>query len=187
MYFTTNVTFLEKICSGDEVSWEQFKKIYSPLIRSCGFYWKLSPAECDELIQEVMISFFRRSGTFKYDPQRGSFRSYLRTIARNSTFAILRRRSDNVPESEVQNSVMDLAFDEQWDNEWHNHLFSEALKVLERDMDAISFRSFHAYVIEGKKPADVAAMFGISVNAVYINKCRALEHLRRTVKMLDKL
>ena len=187
MSFTTNVTFLEKICSGDEVSWEQFKKIYSPLIRSCGFYWKLSPVECDELVQEVMIAFFKRSGTFKYDPQRGSFRSYLRTIARNGTFSILQRRSDTPPEQERQNRVMDLAFDEQWDSEWRNHLFSEALKVLERDMDAISFRSFYEYVIEEKKPAEVADSLGISVNAVYINKCRALEHLRRTIKMLDQL
>lgn len=187
MSFTTNVTFLEKICSGDEVSWEQFKQIYSPLIRSCGFYWKLSETECDDLVQEVMISFFKRSGTFKYDRSKGSFRSYLCTIARNSTFAILRKRSDNLSNADEINSVMDLAFAEQWDAEWHNHLFSEALKVLEREMEAISYRSFYAYVIEGRKPTEISEDLGISVNAIYINKCRALEHLRRTVKMLDQL
>ena len=36
-------------------------------------------------------------------------------------------------------------------------------------------------------PNKVAAELGISVNAVYINKCRALEHLRRTIRELEKL
>ena len=187
MSLDTSVTFLEKICSGDEISWEQFKKIYSPLIRSCGFHWKLSAAECDELIQEVMISFFKRSKSFKYDREKGSFRSYLRIIARNATFAMLKKRSGD--ESNVNDTpgMLDLAFDEQWDAEWHNHLYVQALKLLQNEMEAVSFRAFYLYVIEGRSPAAVAAELGISVNAVYINKSRALEHLRRTVKMLNQL
>ena len=43
------------------------------------------------------------------------------------------------------------------------------------------------YAMENRPPAEVAKELGISVNAVYINKCRALDFLRRTVHELEKL
>jgi DNA-directed RNA polymerase specialized sigma24 family protein len=43
------------------------------------------------------------------------------------------------------------------------------------------------YVVEELPPAEVAAKLGVSVNAVYINKCRALEHLRRMIRELEKM
>jgi DNA-directed RNA polymerase specialized sigma24 family protein len=54
-------------------------------------------------------------------------------------------------------------------------------------MEPISFRSFEMYVMEELPANEVAATLGISVNAVYINKCRAIEHLRRTIRELEKL
>ena len=77
MSFTTDVSFLEKISDGDEVSWEKFKEIYSPLIRYCGHEWGLNAVETDELVQDVMVSFFMGSKTFRYDRSKGKFRSYL--------------------------------------------------------------------------------------------------------------
>ena len=90
MSLTTNITLLEKITDGDEISWNKFYEIYSPLIRTSGEQWHLNESECDELVQDVMVNFFKRAKTFRYDRSRGSFRSYLRTIARNSTFSLLK-------------------------------------------------------------------------------------------------
>lgn len=187
MSLTTDITFLKKIIDGDEISWDNFHRIYSPLIRSCGSHWGLNELECDELVQEVMICFFNNSHAFIYDRTKGSFRSYLRTVARNSVFSILKKRSDWDEERDSQEKFLDYAFDEKWDSEWHNYLFTESLKILKDEMEDISYRSFCMYVLEEKSPAQVASALGISVNAVYVNKCRALEHLRRSVRMLEKL
>ena len=185
MSLTTNVTFLEKIIDGDEISWDNFSAIYSPLIRECGKQWALSEDECDELVQEVLITFFSNSKTFKYDRSKGKFRSYLRNTARKHTFAILKRRdADKLPGND---SLLDYAFDEKWDAEWHNFLCAEALKILATEMEELSYRSFYMYVMEEIPPADVAAKLGISINAVYVNKSRALEHLRRTIRTLECL
>ena len=43
------------------------------------------------------------------------------------------------------------------------------------------------YVIEEIPPQKVAAELGISINAVYINKSRAIEHLRQIIRQLDRL
>ncbi len=185
---TTSVTFLERITAGDEISWNQFMEIYSPLIRLVGGDWGLSAVERDELVQDVMVNFFKASRNFRYDKGRGSFRAYLRTIVRNCVFAIIRKREHDIgcPDKEPSASV-DCAFEEKWDSEWRNHLLGEALNVLKREMDAISYRAFYRYAIEGEDPSRVAAELGLSVNAVYVNKCRALGRLRHIVRQLDTL
>lgn len=187
MQYTTNVTLLEKVIAGDELSWEAFRNNYAPLIRCCGEEWKLTPVECDELVQDVMINFFKASASFHYDRQKGHFRSYLRTIARNSVFALLRKRRSSTAERDDAAPLLDYAFDEKWDIEWYNYLCSEALGLLKKEMEPISYESFYKYVIEGMPPAEVASRLGITVNAVYINKSRAVERLRKTVKKLEEL
>lgn len=187
MSFTTDVSFLEKISDGDEVSWEKFQEIYSPLIRYCGHEWGLSGTEIDELVQDVMVSFFMGSQTFRYDRSKGKFRSYLQEIAKNRIFAILRKRQAYSVGDNENAALMDYAFDEKWDSEWHNYLCSEACKLLQKEMEPVSYRSFYMYVMEEIPAVEVAARLGISVNAVYINKCRAMEHLRRTIRELEKL
>ena len=187
MSFTTDVSFLEKITEGDEVSWEKFKEIYSPLICYCGHEWGLNALETDELVQEVMISFFMGAKTFRYDRSKGKFRSYLQEIAKNKIFAILRKRQGTAAELSANPALIDYAFDEKWDAEWHSYLCAEAFKLLEKEMEPISFRSFQMYVVEEIPAVQVASRLGISVNAVYINKCRAMEHLRRTLRELEKL
>ena len=187
MSLTTNITLLEKITDGDEISWNRFYEIYSPLIRTSGEQWHLNESECDELVQDVMVNFFKRAKTFRYDRSRGSFRSYLRTIARNSTFSLLKKRPGGQNITAGNEALMDLAFDEKWDAEWHKHLCSEALKVLQQCMEKLSYQSFYMYVIEEIPPQKVAAELGISINAVYINKSRAIEHLRQIIRQLDRL
>jgi RNA polymerase sigma-70 factor (ECF subfamily) len=187
MSLTTNVTLLEKIISGDEISWDTFQKMYSPLIRKCGCQWGLNDDECDELIQEVMLTFFCDCHTFKYDRTKGRFREYLRSIARSNTFSLLKKRDASRHLTGSNEPLLDYAFDEKWDAEWHNYLFQEALNILQRDMEDLSFRSFRMYAVEQMPPAEVAAELGISVNAVYVNKSRALAHLRQTIRLLDSM
>ena len=187
MSFTTDVSFLEKITDGDEISWGKFYDIYSPLIRYCGREWGLSESENEELVQDVMVGFFMGAKTFRYDRSKGKFRSYLQEIAKTKIFAILKKRPSGTAEHFANGALLEFAFDEKWDTEWHNYLCAEAFKLLKKEMEELSFRSFYMYVMLDMPPAEVARQLGLSVNAVYINKCRALEFLRRTVHELERL
>ena len=83
--------------------------------------------------------------------------------------------------------LIDCAFDEKWDAEWHNYLLTEAIRVMQSDMEPLSWLSFERYVLRNEPPAKVASELGITVNAVYINKSRTLDQLRRVVRQLEKL
>ena len=186
MSFTTSLTMLEKIAEGDEISWNRFAEMYSPLIRVCGRSWGLTVAERGELVQDVLVNFFKASKTFRYDRLKGRFRTYLRTIVRNCTFAIIRKRGD-VADDAACMKLIDCAFDEKWDAEWHNYLLSEAIRVMQSEMEPLSWLSFERYVLRNEPPAKVANELGVTVNAVYINKSRTLDQLRRVVRQLEKL
>ena len=186
MALTTDVTLLERITAGDEISWNQFHEIYSPLIRLFGADWGLDGADCDELVQDVMVNFFKASRVFRYDRVRGSFRAYLRAIVRSCVLNLLRRRGSGGEAGENTEAV-DCAFEEKWDAEWYNHLLGEALKVLRSELDQLAYQCFYRYAIAGDPPELVARELGISVNAVYVNKCRALARLRSIVRQLNTL
>jgi RNA polymerase sigma factor (sigma-70 family) len=185
MSLTTKITLLEKISSGDEVSWETFRNMYAPLIRNCGIEWHLTDCECDELIQDVMVEFFKQHDSFCYDRLNGRFRDYLCKIARDATFALLKRRKENAMSS-TNEALMDYAWEEKWHSEWRNYLYTEALRILQGEMEKLTFESFRRYVLLGQAPCKVAEDLNITVNAVYVNKCRTLDHLRRIIKMLDE-
>ena len=62
MAFTTQGSLLSAIRRGDEIGWVDFHNTYKRLIAICGKEdYGLNPNEVDELIQLVMIAFFRKS------------------------------------------------------------------------------------------------------------------------------
>ena len=80
MAFTTRKSLLSKIIKGDEVAWEEFYRIYTPLIIVRGGDHNLSYEEKEELIQETVLSVFKGKDRFRYDPAKGKFRNYLKRI-----------------------------------------------------------------------------------------------------------
>ena len=91
-YPTTSKTLLDKLQSGDAVSWTEFFDRYRGIIVSLGNLKGLTPEECDDLVQEVMLCFFKNSKTFVFNPQIARFRTYFGRIIQARIFDLLRRR-----------------------------------------------------------------------------------------------
>jgi RNA polymerase sigma-70 factor (ECF subfamily) len=58
-------------------------------------------------------------------------------------------------------------------------LFRRAVQLLRSEFEERSWRAFWRVVVEGQRPADVAAELGMTVNAVYVAKSRILHRLRQ--------
>ena len=92
MAFTTRGSLLSAIRRGDEVSWDEFYRMYRPLILLRGGDLRLNQTEKEELVQLVMLSFFRTARTFHYDKSLGRFRDYLKRIIQNKACDLMRKR-----------------------------------------------------------------------------------------------
>ena len=90
---TTHATLLTRISGeGDPAAWQEFCARYGEVIRGFVLRRGGQPAEADDVMQDVLISLTKAMPNFHYDPARGKFRSYLKTLV---VRAVYRRTFQN--------------------------------------------------------------------------------------------
>jgi RNA polymerase sigma factor (sigma-70 family) len=164
--------------------------------------------EADDIIQDTLIAVCAALPSYRYAPEeKGYFHNYLTGILRNKALRQLhkgqrqaeiademrrsrgdapqcmanggRARSPSVPQSAIQ------ATDEQ---AWRETLVEIALQQLMSD-ESIQSRTRQVFLrvaVNGEKPDDVAAAFGIERNAVDQIKNRMMPRLKKIVAALEK-
>lgn len=72
---------IERCLHGDNGAWEHLVRSHTRLVYGACYRFTGRPEEATDLTQEVFLRVFRRLSTF--DPQSGSFRTWLLRLARN--------------------------------------------------------------------------------------------------------
>ena len=177
--FGTRSSFLDKIRSGDETAWFDFHRRYVKMIHHIGIQRGLSNAECDDLMIEVMLIFWKKMDNFVYDPNRGKFRSYLGKIAELLSLKILRNDRKN-PSLELPCEYpadVDVASME----EWNEYLMSRALEDLRASVDTITYQAFYMLVFQRRSVAEVSAVTRKSANTIYGIRSRCVKKLKKII------
>ncbi len=186
MAFTTDKTLLQRIKDGDQVSWEEFFRIYRRLIWVCGDDFQLTPHERQELIQLVMIEVFKSQPNFNYDRSKGRFRDYLRKIIMRQALKLRRKRTPLGAVEVEELETGEEEFEGKWQDEWRTHVLAEAMELLKRKMEPVTFQIFEMYALREMPAAEVALQVGVSANTVYIAKSRGAAILRQIIATLDE-
>src|SRR5438105_2439540 len=61
----------------DAASWREFFDLYWKLIYNTARRAGLNDSEAEDVVQETLITISKKIGEFRYDPHRGSFKSWL--------------------------------------------------------------------------------------------------------------
>ena len=80
----------------DQQAWAEFDDRYGPMIRGWCRHW--FPRETEDMVQDVFSELVNRLRTFEYDPARGRFRGWLKTLT-HRLMADLKGRAAGVPRS----------------------------------------------------------------------------------------
>ncbi len=192
--YKTRPTLLERVKDfRDEQSWQEFNRLYRPLIR-CFLYKVGVPREhVPDLTQEVMQIVLNQIPDFQYDPEKGSFRGWLYVVTANRARRFYRQHSrgaDGRGGTTHQELLQQLPAEERvseiWEQEWQKRCLEEAMKKVRERVKESTWESFRLATLEGLPAETVAQKTNLSVGQVYVNKSRVLKWLRETVEALNE-
>jgi RNA polymerase sigma-70 factor (ECF subfamily) len=178
----TPLSLLERVRDpADAVSWRRLVALYDPLIRR----WlrrSVGEADQDDLVQEVLSAVLRAMPGFEHSGRPGAFRHWLRTTTGHHLSAFWKaRRSRSVAPpfdwDQLQEPQSELSL--AWDREHDEFVARRLLELMEPEFSPATWGAFRRQVIDGAKPAAVAAELGTTVNAVLLAKSRVLGRLRK--------
>ena len=169
----------------DAVAWRTFDTIYRPLLERYARARGLRDADVEDVVQHCMQAVSDHIGSFDYDPAKGRFKSWLRTLVNNRVRSLATKRR----ESQADSAVMDRAvaheespealFERLWDQEhlWH------CLRIMKCEVEPQTFEAFRRYVIEEQPASVVCEELGLTRGNLDTIKWRMTgrlgDHMRR--------
>jgi len=196
----TRRTLLTRLASWDnQESWREFFDTYWRLIYSFAVQSGLQDVEAQEVVQETLISVAGEFKNFKYDPAKGSFKSWLLLITRRRIADQMRKRyaarevgkvsADDTKiaeEIESRGQQASGAAEAVWDEQWRTEIADAALARVRRKVKPQQYQIFEMYVIHGENATEVARAMGGSLVTVYLTKHRVSGLLREEAKRLER-
>ncbi len=183
----------------DQRSWEEFVRLYQGLILGTALKAGLPENVAQEVVQETWISVAKQMPGFTYDPQIGSFRSWLLAITRRRIIDQLRRKGRDPARASGESASAtgtaaiervpapeSLDLDRIWEEEWRQGLFQKALEGVRAEVDPKHFQIFDCYVLKAWPVEDVVRLLRVSSSQVYVVKHRFAALLKQRIKKLEE-
>ena len=184
-YPTTSKTLLDKIASGDEISWDEFYLKYSPIVKAIACFKGLNEVDADDICQQVMMQFFKQSKTFKFDPDIARFRTYFGRIVRGRIIDHFRRKKE-VPVAEFEAIPIDPDTEKLYMDEWRKMVIKEAEQELKTRVSPETFQAYQLYAVQDRPVEKVAAFLDCSTNQVYQAKKRCFKMMREILLAMNE-
>lgn len=187
---TTLLDLLRDPANGQ--SWKDFVARYGLLIyRWCG-KWRFQDADAQNITQEVLTKLVTKLRQFEYDPRRGSFRSWLKTVTYHACRDYLDKQRHPGRRGSGDTAVWDTlktlearpdrlrTLDQEMAHERLEQLQARVRPcVSERD-----WQIFHALAIEGRSGGEVAQEHGMTTAAVFMVRSRVQQKLCQEAQRL---
>ncbi|NQU65719.1 MAG: sigma-70 family RNA polymerase sigma factor [SAR324 cluster bacterium] len=195
--YSTRVTLLDKVRENDDQAWNEFCDFYWDLIRGWAMRMGCSESQSKDVFQDTIINLLKQLQGFNYNPSKGCFRGFLKTIVRRRVSDSFRRNKRYINASAFQtegNENFDLI--DQYDHDeqpetleedvvWLNSILSQALRSAYSRIDETTYKSFCMYVLEEQPIEKVMEKLNIEKQgAIYQQKSRFLTILKKEFQRL---
>jgi RNA polymerase sigma-70 factor (ECF subfamily) len=190
---TQSHLLLRLLDRSDGEAWEQFVRMYRPLVFRVAVRRGHQPHDAEDVVQAAFAAVVERLAEWHGRRGRGRFRPWLLAIARNiAVNQLCRQRPGAVGAGgEAWPEVMDsIAADQsqcamEFDAEYRRELFRRAADRVRTDVTESTWQAFQLTQLDGISVAVAAQRLQMSHGAVYLARCRVMERLRQAVTMLE--
>ena len=183
---TTRSSVLRAVANTEnEAAWQRLFDLYAGFVFSIARHKGLNETDADDIVQVVFADLARNLPTFKYDREKGRFRSYLTGLV---NWRVVDRLKASKRDAELKSAFWEeaksaaTAEDEDFEErEWQQAALEEALRRIKPEVRPEHYATFVASAVEGQDTDVVTKLYGISRDSLYqIRK-------RLTVKLREKL
>jgi RNA polymerase sigma factor (sigma-70 family) len=183
----TSLTLLNSLKQQETEAWESFVHRYGGVIRRWAGTWKVPPDDVEDLLQDVYIRVLRQVSQFERE-RTGSFRAWLKVIARHCWMEVLRRasrRNDHAFLSAFGGDAESLkSLQSDLERLAERELLSQGMNHVRGCVDQRTWQAFYLTTIEGLSGGEVAERLSIPVQMVYVAKCRVKQRLVNRLKQV---
>jgi RNA polymerase sigma factor (sigma-70 family) len=201
-YQKTRKSLIERLGNWeDQRSWDEFYQTYYRLIYSVAVRAGLSHEEAFDVVQETVIGIAKQVQRKLYDPQAGSFKTWLLNMTRWRIADQFRRRMrDPALPNRVMNEdseassaeMMDRLpdpkgdeLDQVWDSEWKKNLTNVAVARVKSKVSPKQFQIFDCYVLKGWGVKKTVETLGVNAAQVYLARHRVGSLVKKEVRILE--
>ena len=199
-FIPTRQTLLSRLKDwNDQESWREFFETYWRLIYRAALKTGLSEAEAQDVVQETVISVAKAMPDFKYDPAKGSFKSWLLQLTRWRITDQFRKRRPEDPvaarptdETDGTSPIERIpdpsgnALERIWGEEWERNVMEVAMERVKHRVDPKHFQIFDLYVVQHWPARKVASTLRINTGLVYLAKFRVASALKNELAALRR-
>lgn len=163
----------------DQSAWAEFDQIYRPMLYRFAVARGLGHAQAEDVVQQCMASINDHIDGFEYDPKKGRFKGWLRTMVNNRIRNLLRDRKEFFAESGVfrDRAAGGPSPDELFDQIWMDEHLKHALRLVRDEVEEKTFQTFYLYVIEERPVEDICKALDVNANQVHKAKYRLTKRL----------
>lgn len=180
---------------GDQQAWEDFVKLYAPMLFDWCRRHGLQESDAAEATQVVLFKLVSAMREFSYDQSRGRFRGWLRTIASNVVTDLHRAQKKpgrGTGDSRVLEQLAQVgtpaAIDDLVTQLEQAHR-QELLLIAEMRVKLrVKPQTWHAYqmaIAGDKNPASIAKELNLKISEIYVAKSRVIKMLRKEIEELE--
>jgi len=176
----------------DAEAWEEFCKIYLPVIFRIAKARGLQDADAHDVSQNVLVRVARSVKNWSPDDKRGSFGAWLGTIARNLLIDFVRspqNKHQTAGGSEIER-LLDKSVDHQHagedclslvDLQLQRQMFIWAAGKVESSVHPSTWSAFWRTAVQNEPVVSVAENLEMTKGAIYVARSRVVARIRQTI------
>jgi RNA polymerase sigma factor (sigma-70 family) len=183
----------------DQEAWREFFDLYWRLIYSVARRAGLGEAAAQDVVQETLLVVAKQMPGFRYDPERGSFKSWLHTVIRGRLCRHWRkaaqpRAEEAAAEPEEAGGEAEFfgeaaappEFEAIWQSEWEQNLISAALRRVQAKVSARQYLLFSLATLKEVPTHVIKERYEASRAQIYLARLRVGRLFKAELKRLHR-
>ncbi len=172
----------------DSEAWREFDVIYRPMLGRFARARGLGHADAEDITQHCMTAIQAHIKGFAYDPRKGKFKGWLRTMVNNRVRDMQRRpRCGQAKTGQLERvKGREQSPEEMFDRIWLREHLLHCLEQIRKEVKTSTLEAFRCYVLEERPIEEVCRSLDMNPNEVHLSKWRIATKLRkRLARLLD--